>query len=75
LVRQQRRDHAPFEIGQIVAAHAATLNQINAALGIPFMGSRPNYARSGAVTTSQIKAVFRHFSLTDKIDSLKQSAG
>lgn len=34
-----------------------------------------NYARSGAVTTSQIKAVFRHFSLTDKIDSLKQSAG
>jgi hypothetical protein len=42
LVRQQRRDHAPFEIGQIIAAHAATLNQIKAALGIPFMGSRPS---------------------------------
>jgi hypothetical protein len=42
LVRQQRRDHAPLKVGQIIAALAASLNQINAALRIPFMGSRPS---------------------------------
>lgn len=42
LIRQQRRDHAPLEIGQIIAPHATTLNQINDALEILFMGSRLN---------------------------------
>jgi hypothetical protein len=47
LVRQQRLDHPPLEIRQIVSAHrnapsSGTLNQIDTENGIPFMGSRPN---------------------------------
>src|ERR1051325_1596667 len=46
-VRQQRRDHSPLEIRQLVSPHnqklpqLGSLNQKTASVGIPFMSSRP----------------------------------
>jgi hypothetical protein len=39
---KQQRDHALLAISQMIAAHAAHMNQIDAALGILFMGPRPD---------------------------------
>jgi hypothetical protein len=43
IFQRRQRDNAPLEIGQIVKAYAATLNQIGVVLGIAFTGSRPNF--------------------------------
>src|ERR1043165_9409848 len=54
-VRQQRRDHSPFEIRQLVSPHIqklpqlGSLNQKTASVGIPFMSSRPR-VRTFSVT-------------------------
>src|ERR1051326_535056 len=51
-VRQQRRDHSPFEIRQLVSPHVqnlpqlGSLNQKPASVGIPFMSSRPKATRA-----------------------------
>src|SRR5215468_7904913 len=49
-VGQKRRDHALFEVGQVISAHAM-LNQISHATPIPFMGLRP---RSGLDALSTV---------------------
>src|ERR1051325_7105326 len=57
-VRQQRRDHSPLEIRQLVSPHnqklpqLGSLNQKTASVGIPFMSSRPSPRQLACPTNS-----------------------
>lgn len=56
-VRQQRRDHAPLDIGQNLAAHATTLNQINNVLE-PVYGSTTDYGGFPPIIPQCSKSIY-----------------